>query len=233
MSRRVAAALCAVLFLTCAGQASASVYEITVQGTITGQTAYGSEPGVNVGDVLKMTTRFEAEGPPVAYPAGPTTRYQWSQASGDYYHLWKLPTTGAEFWRIDGDGFTWQSSDDYLDGDGGPNIYLDSAGHFRGARAWLDRSGSATVPYLILQGIGFTLTGGKGLYANTSDPGTFSGSWDWGDAIVKIDGVEIPQGVTAVPEPSAWALLVGGFAMMGGLLRRSRARRAAEGVQSA
>jgi hypothetical protein len=225
MSKSVVAGLACTVTLACAGQAGAAVYEITVQGSLTSQSATGSEPGFAVGDVLTMTTRFEASGPPTYYLDNLHARYiYYNPGDAPLFHLWPLPTTGTEFWRIDGDGFTWQSSDDYLDGLYGPNIFLDSGDHFRGVQGLLVRGGSATVPYLKLQGLDFTLTGGNGLYSNLSDPGAFKGSWDWGNAIVKVDGVLIPQGFVAVPEPSAWAMLIAGFGMIGALFRRRAPR---------
>jgi hypothetical protein len=59
---------------------------------------------------------------------------------------------------------------------------------------------------------------------STTSPNTF----------LKADGTELapdpggdppqPPGPGGVPEPSAWALLIAGFGLAGGALRRSRAR---------
>lgn len=46
-------------------------------------------------------------------------------------------------------------------------------------------------------------------------------NWDfaggWGDANFKAD---FTAGITAVPEPAAWGMLIGGFGLAGGLIRR-------------
>lgn len=48
------------------------------------------------------------------------------------------------------------------------------------------------------------------------------------DPFILIDGVSLaPQAIAAVPEPSAWALLILGFGVTGGALRRSRKARVA------
>jgi hypothetical protein len=80
--------------------------------------------------------------------------------------------------------------------------------------------------------------------SGASDGVTFAG---WESAVDKVASIELrlpggPDGFVisaqsgvlqaAVPEPAAWALMVGGFVLAGGLLRRPRARSPPEGALS-
>jgi hypothetical protein len=218
MIKRVLAALAGAVVAAYAGQAAASIVEITLHGTIN-EVFPGSQPGFSVGDVLTLTTRFDTSGTPQDIHVHPQTRVGIDYHTGQtFYHLWPLPTSGTEFWRIDGDGFTWQASDDYLDGYGGPNIYMDDNYRITNMYGLLVRNGSATVPYLQI-GTGIFVQPGHGLYGNTSDPGLAYGTWDFTHASVRVDGAFV-----SAPEPAAWLLMLAGFTMMGASFRSNRLR---------
>lgn len=204
--KTVSALAIAAIATAIALPSNAAIYEITVRGTLIEQLAVGTLPGLDVGDVLTMTTRFDS------------SRISLLSSGSQQAHLWPLPTTGPEFWRIDGEGFTWISRDDYLDGLGGPNIYMNH-GHVYDMSGNLVRSNSSISPYLILHGTGdtFSIVTKSFLYNNTTDAGSFKGLWDFERAEVKIDGV-------LVPEPSTWALMILGFGAAGAMIRhRNRA----------
>jgi hypothetical protein len=196
------AALCA-LALVSGPPAGAAIYEITVTGRLSQQLASGTQPGFDVGDVFMVTTRFDS------------SRISPQAGGVQNVNLWPLPTTGPEFWRMDAEGFTWQSQDDYLDGLGGPAIQL-SGRRVVGMQAALVPTGSTAVPFVRLApGATFTVEPGGNLYGNSSDPGWFVGAWDFAGATVLIDGV-------AVPEPAAWTTMLIGFLGLGLAVRRRR-----------
>jgi hypothetical protein len=203
MNRMWGAALCA-LALVSGRSAGAAIYEITVTGQLNQQLAPGTQPGFDVGDVFTVTTRFDS------------SRISPQAGGVQSANLWPLPVTGPEFWRMDAGGFTWQSQDDYLDGLGGPEIWL-SGRRVVGMQADLVRSDSNTVPFVrLVSGGAFTVEPGHNLYGNRSDPGVFLGTWDFAGATVLIDGV-------AAPEPAAWATMLIGFLGIGLSLRRRAA----------
>jgi len=87
-------------------------------------------------------------------------------------------------------------------------------------------SASALMPYA---GYGNDVySGGDFVFFNNgNDFASLTGQdWDfaggWGDAHFKAD---FTAGISAVPEPAAWGMLIGGFGLAGGMVR-SRARKA-------
>ena len=78
--------------------------------------------------------------------------------------------------------------------------------------------------------LGFTQFAGPSLFSGTADapvfaPGVFNlTSIVSGSSTLTISSVDAgPGGVGAVPEPAAWALMIGGFGLAGASLRRRRA----------
>jgi hypothetical protein len=67
---------------------------------------------------------------------------------------------------------------------------------------------------------GITATNGLQLYTGSEDASTLlTGTFVLTDY---YDGAPLMLTVTAVPEPMTWALMIGGFAMTGAVLRRRR-----------
>ena len=50
----------------------------------------------------------------------------------------------------------------------------------------------------------------------------FLNGTDLGDSQTGLDDVSLVEGTTAVPEPSAWMLMISGFAILGGMARQKR-----------
>lgn len=66
----------------------------------------------------------------------------------------------------------------------------------------------------------YTITGGGSYYYQLGSIGerTYDSSWTLHDIAISFDHAPI------VPEPAAWAMMVGGFGVAGGALRRKRVR---------
>jgi hypothetical protein len=61
----------------------------------------------------------------------------------------------------------------------------------------------------------FTATGTSGLLS-------FSTNLNWGDNDSGLDHVRITNAQAAVPEPASWAMMLGGFGLVGGAMRSRR-----------
>ncbi|QXQ05971.1 PEPxxWA-CTERM sorting domain-containing protein [Sphingosinicellaceae bacterium] len=75
--------------------------------------------------------------------------------------------------------------------------------------------------FLDIYGIVFTITGGYGV--NLWSNGDYGGGPTYGASVTDgTDRLDYVGGIaaTAVPEPAAWALMIGGFAMTGTAMRR-------------
>ena len=83
-------------------------------------------------------------------------------------------------------------------------------------------------------GTGFGYTNWNGFEPNDFGSGEHAmhlgwyGNGEWNDYFIdQSHGYIVEYGIGAIPEPSAWALLILGFGAVGGALRRSRKVRAA------
>jgi hypothetical protein len=91
--------------------AAAAQLNVTVTGTITNQLNEmgnyntGVDPNLAVGDTLTLTASFDS-----------SRLIPWDNFGYSAVGLYGLPTTGSSFFRIDGSGLTWQTSDDFNDG---------------------------------------------------------------------------------------------------------------------
>ena len=194
----------AVLLATtsAAGQAATYLFELT--GTVTSQVDPGSDPHIAVGDTVKMTARFD------------DSRI-FDNGSGQFATFYGLPTSGSQFWNVKLNDLTWMSTDEFLDGlplDFDPfdnplqAPYVPLVGSGVGTPVgFLVRSESDTLPtFDLFKG---EIRSGDSLYANTSKTPGFNVSWNLGGAKL-----------TAVPEPSVWAMTIVGFGMVGAASRR-------------
>ena len=81
----------------------------------------------------------------------------------------------------------------------------------------------APVPFSIVEGlVGFRFDSGRGYQYGYAD---LAGSTLFGVRYETTPGVAVPFGV--VPEPASWALMIGGFGLIGAALRTRRTARAA------
>jgi len=196
------AAAAVAVSLWAAPAAAVQFYEVTVNGVLTEQLAEGVDTRFDVGDVFTLTARFAD-----------------TRINGANVELYGLPTAGPEFWRIDAEGLTWQTTDEIHDGFMGLPWLTLSGSTITGMSGDLVRSSSSTVPELLLQGgATFQVRPGAFLYGNTADAGTFNGVWNFGGA-----NLTTFVGATGVPEPAAWMLLILGFGGVGWSLRRRTA----------
>ena len=101
--------------------------------------------------------------------------------------------------------------------------------------------GNTGAPISVTGLTGITLSAGSGYYLEASADGTNAGFWldtnsgatgdvhyaDYGYSIDYTQGAFFMEGTGAadtgsVPEPASWALMLGGFGLVGGVLRSSR-----------
>jgi hypothetical protein len=228
--------------LGCAGSASAAVlYDVTLTGTLTSSCNCGTD-APKVGDTITLTAQFDG-----------SVVQAWGGSGYSVAGLYGAPTTGPTFWNLTLDGFQWNSRNEEMDGGdpifsndeglpgysktisspdimfaggkvfgvGGymvptgtsavPVINLGSTAYFGGS-VGTDRSGDVVASFSPLNlSSAFDIQAGNGLYGNDS-PFSGSGTWDFADSIV-----------TVVPEPDIWAMVIGGFGLLGLALRRRRA----------
>lgn len=69
----------------------------------------------------------------------------------------------------------------------------------------------------------FTLNSDLELFLTETAAGAFVQVFDAPDLSGVLIGTAAPSFQTAIPEPQSWALMIGGFALLGGTLRRRRA----------
>ncbi|HET9159255.1 MAG TPA: PEPxxWA-CTERM sorting domain-containing protein [Caulobacteraceae bacterium] len=245
------AAVAAGLALAAATGAAATTYTVTIPGTITATT--GSGP-IQVGDTVTLTTTFDDNY--VVNWGATGYMVAGSMLSGSNYPgNASLPTSGALNWSISVDGFTYTARDYehdfgvpfYVDGSlghptraiSGPAIVFNSSGVF----------GVDELEQVATDGTRPEFDSVNGHIAILFDPSTANdfnalpladsfnirrssyqlpdsfgqtaqGSWNFAGATVLVNGV------SAVPEASAWAMMIAGFGMVGAAVRLRRRKTA-------
>lgn len=73
--------------------------------------------------------------------------------------------------------------------------------------------------------VSFSSTGDDGMFDGVASPlanYAYTGSGNWNQYSALNVGVQIESGTGAVPEPATWAMMIGGFGMVGGSMRYRR-----------
>jgi hypothetical protein len=104
--KRYFAGLTLAVCALCATPAAATQYQVTVSGTLTraqgekGMINTGADPNLGVGTNFTLTASFDS-----------SSLIQWGGNGYSIVGLYGLPTSGADYWRVDAGGMTWQSTD--------------------------------------------------------------------------------------------------------------------------
>jgi hypothetical protein len=208
----------ALLLASASAPLGATTYFATVNGTVTSQfdtpfTAAGATSPIKVGDTITAT---------FSYNTGSTVGEQLARAYG---------MMGGYQASFSVGGYTWTSDGDFLDGFALSQLDWSEdplAGYFS---MMDDAPGGGD---LWVQGYKFRIGEfGYDLYEGLG----FSGEFDHNTLQLFADGV-LTSGAeravtdlhaltesaisvhTAVPEPSTWAMMIAGFALVGGAVRR-------------
>jgi len=197
----------------------AASFYAELHGTLSSQVDNSfSDAALKVGDELVMTALFRSEDVGFNFATGDPANTAWATPG--------YPTAGDHYFRIDGGGFTWNASDDI---NSGP--YLDFAnGHVTALHAGLVEADAADRPGLEASSAVIGVNGpnsifdARSFYNNGYKTPGFIIAWDYAGSTFRA-----VQGASAVPEPAAWAMLITGFGVAGGALRRrSRTIRATD-----
>jgi len=201
----------AVLLATISAGGHAATYLAQITGTVTSQINSGSDPNISLGDTVVMTSRFDDSR---IFDNGVLRAAS----------VFGLPTSGEQFWNIKLNDFTWQTSDDELDGFpidfdlndhplSMPYFELLPGGKIGSPVTMLTRVNTNEIPSFYSSG-GATaqIFAPNGSYGNTSKTPGFNVTWN-------LDSAKLVQ----VPEPSMWAMTIIGFGIVGAASRR-RAR---------
>jgi hypothetical protein len=118
---------------------------------------------------------------------------------------------------------TWTTTDDLLDGfpfhtEGDREFGLPSirfaGGKVLGVDGDMMPAGNSIRPLLAMSGgTSFVIEPGEGLYGNIYNSQGFAGVWDLEHSSAILTGI---------PEPATWAMMIIGFGLIGGALRRRR-----------
>ena len=234
-----------------ATSAGATVYSVSVTGTITSQMACSPDPlntcvdaNLAVGDHLTFSARFDSS---LVVPWG---SYGYNQAG-----LYGLPTSGARYWSVSGPGgLVWASGDDEFDGSApfytSDTTNLADPGVIFSATSVLGLSGymvpvptadrPAPPPVLIMgsqTGSGYSYTA-DGVTNSDFSPATLSDAFQIQPGEGFFGNVYNSPGfggvwdfagatMTAIPEPAAWAMMLVGLGGLGAALRGARRERLA------
>lgn len=244
MSKRVVAGAMCAAALAFAGQASAAtIYNVTLTGTLTSQGAGPDDPRLHVGDTVTLTAHLSSD---YVVDWG-ATGYQ---VAGSVLHTG--PGYGAVGdWQVAASGYSWGPKDDELDNQSPFFTYDGASNDFALSGPYLVIKDGKVVgvgnnsPFYPSVGVAPQLNLGGGpidgsVGASTSFSGLsfspnfsiseadnyanflytpgFSGTWDFADSSVTL---------ASVPEPDAWALLLLGFFGLGAALRAQRRTRPA------
>ena len=198
---------------------AARYYDVTLKGELVNELGYspwelntGVDQNLAIGDIVTLTARFSAD-------------RAFEQGGGFVAGLYGLPTSGAEYWRLDVGGLSWTSTHEMYDGfpiyvDDG-KFYADpsirfSGGKVTGISGEMAPTSTDTVPVFRLAD--FRIEPGEGLYGNTYGTQGFKGTWDYAHSSAVLSGV---------PEPTTWAIMIVGFGMTGAAIRAARRARTA------
>lgn len=194
----------AVLLATTSAAGHAATYLMELTGTVTSQVDPGSDPNIALGDTVKMTARFD------------DSRI-FDNGSGKFATFYGLPTSGDQFWNVKLNDLTWKSVDEFLDGSPldfdpfdnplqAPYVPLVGGGVGTPVGFLIPVDTDKVPTFDLASG---QIRSGDFTYGNTYKTPGFNVSWDLGGAKL-----------TAVPEPSVWALTIVGFGMVGAASRR-------------
>jgi hypothetical protein len=185
--------------------AQAATYLVQLTGTVTSQVDPGTDPNIAVGDTVTMTSRFSDE-------------RIFDNGSNRYAAVYGLPESGAEFWNVKLNDFTFVSQHEFQDGlpfDFDPEGHPLSAPYFEllsgnkigTPQGLLIPTNTNALPQFDL-GSGAIRTGDFA-YNNTYQTPGFNVTWD-------LAGASFAQ----VPEPATWAMTLVGFGLIGTAARR-------------
>jgi len=237
MLRFSIAATAALVIGLSAGAAEATVYSISVTGTIT--SVSGSPGPLSSGSTVTLTTTFDDSWTAAWGATGNSVAASMATFGGGPNTF--LPTSGPLNWSITAGGVTWGARDYafdfsqpfYHDGAGptsrtffGPFIVFNGSGVLGVGN--LQQVPVTNLPRPIITGPGGLLTqSGPGNFAPLSYGTTFtiSPNIQGGDI-----GGQIANGVwdvahatvTPVPEIATWVSLIVGFGAVGAVMRRRR-----------
>jgi hypothetical protein len=185
-----------------AAPAGASTYLAELHGVVSQQIDLSfSDPHVKLGDVYTITARFDDS---MIEPYWSTDGTQLIAAHAVSFQ--GAPLTGDFSFKVEGSGFEWSSFTDRLDG---ARLFFDN-GKVSGFSGDLLPAETDERPGIESSGPALAhIYGGENTDLNNYKSPGFWVTWD-------LDGSK----VTAVPEPASWAMMIAGFGLVGGGLRR-------------
>lgn len=201
----------AAILAAASATGQAATYYAELKGTVTSQIDPGSDPNIAIGDTVIMSSRFDDS-------------HIFDNGTLRAATVYGLAPSGEQFWNIKLNDYTWQTSDDELDGFpldfdaqghplSMPYFELLPGGKIGAPFAFLTRPDTSEIPRFYGSG-GSTsqILRGDFLYGNTAETPGFVVTWD----LAKAKFVQ-------VPEPSIWAMTIIGFGIVG-VASRKRAR---------
>ncbi|WP_380873880.1 hypothetical protein ACFB49_44390 [Sphingomonas sp. DBB INV C78] len=145
---------------------------------------------------------------------------------GDYNHAWITDTTGVPSWLVFDLGASydlsaasiWQYNVDFGLDRGAKDITVSlSSDGVNWAQVAASTLARATGQPAAAQSVSLD---GAARYVRLDLLNNYGDQWTWtGLSEVRFDGTAAP-----VPEPATWAMMIGGFGLVGGAMRRQRVR---------
>jgi hypothetical protein len=201
----------AVLMATTSVASQAATFFAEITGTVTSQIDPGFDPNIAIGDKVVMSSRFD------------DSRI-FDNGTLRAATVYGLAPSGEHFWNIKLNNFTWQTSDDELDGSSidfddldrplsMPYFELLPGGKIGSPVGALTRVDTNEIPrFYTFGGSTSQILRGDFLYGNTTETPGFIVTWNLANAKF-----------VQVPEPSIWAMTIIGFGIVGAASRK-RAR---------